>query len=221
MLNNRPPRRRPRKSSKKGSQPGLALKALALLVALVAFYLSPANPLDQAQNTPQPAQQNGTTIARKGDVYTATVVRVPDGDTVTVRDTNGQQRRVRLHAIDAPESQQAHGKAAGQWLASQVEGRPIKVHVVTVDRYQREVGYLLLPGEDCGLPRCPGDIDLNLQAVQLGHAWWYREFARQQTPEDRSQYEAAEASAQQARVGLWARPNPQAPWEWRAMQRKQ
>ena len=46
-------------------------------------------------------------------------------------------------------------------------------------------------------------------------AWWYRKYAREQSPVDRKLYEAAETKARAARVGLWADPNPIPPSEVR------
>lgn len=40
----------------------------------------------------------------EGDALTGTVVKIADGDTITVRTTDGQRRKVRLLAIDTPES---------------------------------------------------------------------------------------------------------------------
>lgn len=57
--------------------------------------------------------------------------------------------------------------------------------------------------------------------LTLGLAWWYRAYAREQTPQERSQYEFAEREAKTKRVGLWADPEPVAPWDWRAALRQQ
>ena len=41
---------------------------------------------------------------------TGTVVRITDGDTLVVLDTNKLQHKIRLMGIDAPEKKQAFGK---------------------------------------------------------------------------------------------------------------
>jgi endonuclease YncB( thermonuclease family) len=46
-------------------------------------------------------------------------------------------------------------------------------------------------------------------------AWWFREYAKEQTPEDRGSYERAEDAARAARAGLWKDAKPVPPWEWR------
>jgi endonuclease YncB( thermonuclease family) len=50
-------------------------------------------------------------------------------------------------------------------------------------------------------------------------AWWYRHYAKEQTPEQRGQYEFAELEAKAKKVGLWQEPEPVAPWEWRRLTR--
>ena len=57
--------------------------------------------------------------------------------------------------------------------------------------------------------------------VPLGMAWWYRTYAREQTPQERGQYEYAEAEARAKRVGLWRDQDLVAPWDWRKEQRAQ
>lgn len=191
--------------------PGNVTKILALVAAIAGFYHSPYGPNSSAQGPEGKAAQ--------GQVYRGTVVRVADGDTITVRDTDGAQHKVRLHAVDAPELKQAHGLKSQGWLSDQLLNETVKVRVMDKDRYQREVAKVLIPGPDCGEPVCGTDQDVNLQLIEHGMAWWYREFAKSQTSTDRSLYNEAEKHARSQRLGLWAQPTPQAPWEWRAQQR--
>jgi endonuclease YncB( thermonuclease family) len=51
-------------------------------------------------------------------------------------------------------------------------------------------------------------------------AWWYREYANEQTAEDRASYAAAEEEARAFRRGLWKDVNPVPPWEWRKNRRQ-
>ena len=46
---------------------------------------------------------------RPGSLYTATVLRIIDGDTIHVRDMAGTPHRIRLAMIDAPEKAQPYG----------------------------------------------------------------------------------------------------------------
>lgn len=81
------------------------------------------------------------------------------------------------------------------------------------DRYGRSV---------CRVTVAPGSaqngrktIDAGLAMITVGMAWWYRDYAREQTPQERGQYEFAEAEAKAKRIGIWGDANPVAPWEWR------
>src|SRR5436853_5931362 len=55
------------------------------------------------------------------------VVRVADGDTITVLDATNTQYRVRLEGIDAPESHQAFGTQSKKNLSDIVFGREVTV----------------------------------------------------------------------------------------------
>jgi endonuclease YncB( thermonuclease family) len=51
-------------------------------------------------------------------------------------------------------------------------------------------------------------------------AWHYKRYEKEQTPEDRAAYAAAEDKARQAGRGLWRDRMPVPPWEWREARRK-
>lgn len=133
-------------------------------------------------------------------VYTATVTRVVDGDTVRVRTASGR-RNLRLAQIDAPERAQPHGPEATRALARMVAGRSVRVEVVTTDRYGREVVELYADG-----------THVNRALVRQGHAWVYHRYAVDDTLAD------LEAAARSERAGLWALPEADRipPWSWRA-----
>lgn len=57
--------------------------------------------------------------------------------------------------------------------------------------------------------------DANQAQIAAGMVWWYRQYQREQTALQRTAYEAAEASARSARIGLWRDADPVAPWMWR------
>ena len=82
------------------------------------------------------------------DTLTGQVIRVADGDTVTVLDHWKTQHRIRLQGIDAPERGQPYGKASGKHLSGLVAGRFVMVEYDKRDRYGRVVGKVLLSGED-------------------------------------------------------------------------
>lgn len=134
---------------------------------------------------------------------TGRVVRVADGDTLSILDENNRQHKIRLHGIDSPEREQRHGKAAWDALEAMVAGKTVDVVVLGEDSYGRTDGTVYL-----------GEQNINLALVADGHAWWYRYYA----PHNRL-LEDTEEQARQQKRGLWADTNPKPPWDWRREQR--
>ena len=73
----------------------------------------------------------------------------------------------------------------------------------------RLVGKILLNGKD-----------VNLEQVKAGMAWHYKEYQKEQTPEDRELYARAEDEAHQARRGLWLDQEPVEPSEFRREEKR-
>ena len=55
------------------------------------------------------------------------VIKVTDGDTITVLDANKDLYKIRLSGIDAPEKKQAFGKVSKQSLSNMVAGQVVTV----------------------------------------------------------------------------------------------
>lgn len=204
-------------------KPNMIFKLLALVLAALGFYLSPYGPGFGQSNGPSASESNQSSKpkAQSGSFYLAKVTRVADGDTLTVRNRDGAIHKIRMHAVDSPELNQAGGQQAKNWLTQQVLNKEVKIVVNNTDRYKRQVAKVVLPVEGCLQRLCEGEVDVNLKAVEAGHAWWYKNFARTQSSEDRVLYEAAEQRARDQRNGLWQQAAPQAPWQWRTEQREQ
>jgi len=73
---------------------------------------------------------------------------------------------------------------------------------------------LAVPGA-CTRSDCAGVEDVGLALVQSGFAWHYRQYQKEQSPEDRDRYSAAEQEARVKREGLWRDAHPVPPWEYR------
>lgn len=131
--------------------------------------------------------------------FTAKVVGVADGDTITVL-RNRSEMRIRLDGIDCPESGQAFGSRAKARTSELVLGKVVKVRPGKKDRYGRTVATVLLSD----------GRNLNHELVRAGFAWWVRKYA----PHD-SELARLEAEAQVARRGLWSDGHPIEPWQWR------
>lgn len=138
------------------------------------------------------------------DTITGQVVGVADGDTITVLDTDNVQHKIRLAGIDAPEKKQAFGNRSKESLSDMVFDKAVNVETNKRDRYGREIGKVLVNGRD-----------VNLVQVERGMAWFYRQYQREQSPNDRKFYEAAEDAAKAGRRGLWRDADPVPPWEFR------
>lgn len=143
-------------------------------------------------------------FACNAETITGNVVGVADGDTITVLDADKVQHKIRLAGIDAPEKKQAFGNRSKESLSDLVFDKTVNVETEKRDRYGRQVGKVLVNGQD-----------VNLVQVERGMAWFYRQYQREQSPNDRRLYEAAEDAARADKRGLWRDAEPTPPWEFR------
>ena len=132
------------------------------------------------------------------------VIRVADGDTITILDAAQAHHTIRLAGIDAPEKGQAFGTKSRESLSSMVAGRNVTVQWHKRDRYGRLVGQVFADSHDVGLVQ-----------IERGLAWHFKAYEREQTVEVARGYADAENEAKSARRGLWAERKPVPPWEWR------
>ena len=144
---------------------------------------------------------------------TCLVVGVTDGDTIKVRCGQPgayEQIKVRFGAIDAPESKQAFGQRSKQALSDLLYMQQAHLDCRKKDRYKRDI---------CTVSTdAAGDVGLAM--IRQGMAWWYRDYAREQSADARKRYEQAEQQAMKEKRGLWSDPHAMPPWEWRRERRK-
>ena len=126
------------------------------------------------------------------------VVKVSDGDTVTILSADKTQHKIRLNDIDAPEKKQAFGNKSKDNLSKYIAGKTVTVEYQKKDKYKRVLGTIYY-----------NNTDINLQQVKDGYAWVYKKYSNNQT------YYKAEKLARDKRIGLWADKNPLEPWEFR------
>jgi len=170
---------------------------LALMVLAVTVILRPGSDAAHAETEPVPAEASANRIEGVG--------RVIDGDTLDVGGV-----RVRLHGIDAFESNQmcdgprgpwACGAAATRSLKARAEGRDLVCQVLDTDRYGRKVS------------RCERDgVDVARVLVSEGLALAYRRYSRDYIDEEL----AAEARGAGAWNGSFDRPE-----QWRRRPRSE
>ncbi|NBZ98030.1 MAG: thermonuclease family protein [Betaproteobacteria bacterium] len=132
------------------------------------------------------------------------VIGVADGDTVTLLDDQKNQHIIRLQGIDAPEKAQAFGNKSKQSLHEMVHGKEVFVDVQKKDKYGRSVGKILV-----------NQTDACLEQIKRGMAWHYKQYANEQSPEDRDVYAQAESTARAQSLGLWKDKSPTPPWAFR------
>src|SRR4051812_48033433 len=95
--------------------------------------------------------------------FTARVVGVSDGDTLTILRDGHTQVKIRLHGVDAPESAQPFGSRSKQSASDLAFGKTVTIQPRDVDRYGRTVAVVILPDRR----------SLNETQVRQGMAWHY------------------------------------------------
>jgi len=142
------------------------------------------------------------------ETITGLVVGVADGDTITVLDADKVQHKIRLSGIDAPEKKQAFGNRSKESLSALAFDKTVNVETSKRDRHGRQIGKVLVNGQD-----------VNLMQVERGMAWFYRQYQREQSPNDQRLYAKAEDAARADKRGLWRDADPLPPWEFRRSKR--
>jgi micrococcal nuclease len=132
---------------------------------------------------------------------TGKVVKIADGDTLTILDASNTQHKIRLAGIDAPEK----GQAVRHQIPRESRGEGVR---------QRRCGSrsstsIATSGKCIYL----GDRFVNMEMVRDGFAWRYVTYDKP------GEFSAAKNDAREHRRGLWADPNPTPPWELRREKR--
>ena len=138
------------------------------------------------------------TLSAQAETLEGKVVKIADGDTLTLLTSSNEQVKVRLAGIDTPERKQPFGNRAKQALSSLAFQKQALVEIETKDRYGRTVGVVFVDG-----------LNVNHELVKQRIAWVYRKYTS-----DKRLY-ALESEAKQSKRGLWLQENPIPPWEWR------
>jgi endonuclease YncB( thermonuclease family) len=135
-----------------------------------------------------------------------TVAHVVDGDTLAVRDAQGDLVTVRLSGVDTPEKPwKGHWRAqpfsaqATGFTTDLVGGKEVTVRLKPDETHGRAVGEVFVDGRS-----------LNRELLRAGLGWWNRTYE----PSDHD-LQRLEASARAARRGLWSDKDPVPPWQHR------
>lgn len=139
------------------------------------------------------------------DIISGRVIGVAGGDTITLLDSNNVKYKIRLSGIDAPEKAQPYGDVSRKSLTDLVYGKEVDVECLKLEKqHKRAVGRVLLNG-----------VDINLEQVKLGMAWFFLHYQNEQSTQDRLDYANAQVAAEDKQIGLWVDSNPTPPWEFR------
>ncbi len=141
--------------------------------------------------------------ATSADTLTGRVVDIADGDTLTLL-VGRQPYKIQIAAIDAPERYQAWGDQSKTNLSRLTLNRTAVANCSMLERWDHQACQITVNG-----------IDIGLQQIREGMAWWVRQGANVQSAKDHSAYESAELMAKMRRMGLWGETNPIPPWEFR------
>lgn len=141
-------------------------------------------------------------IPSHADTLTGKVVSVADGDTITILEGK-TQHKIRLNAIDAPESRQDFGNASKKSLSEICFDSPAEVVVQGTDDYGRSIGEVSCQAADGSW------VSANAHQVGNGMAWVYRQYSND--PELLKLEELARSQS----FGLWSQPSPIPPWDFR------
>lgn len=126
------------------------------------------------------------------------VVKVYDGDTLEMVDAENAVCRVRLQGIDAPERTQAFSDRSRRVLSDLVFGKDVRVVTEGKDIYNRFLGHVYV-----------SELWVNREMIRKGMAWHYKYFSKD------PRLANSEIYARNSRLGLWADPDPVAPWIFR------
>jgi micrococcal nuclease len=93
------------------------------------------------------------------------IVKIADGDTLTLLTSTKDQVKIRLAGIDTPERKQPFGNRVKQALAKLAFQKQALIEAETKDRYGRTVGVVFVDG-----------LNVNHELVKQGMAWVYRKY---------------------------------------------
>jgi endonuclease YncB( thermonuclease family) len=130
------------------------------------------------------------------------VIEVNDGDLITVFNLN-RPVKVKLLAVDAPESNQLFGEVAKEHLRQLVLDKSVLVEYTGLGEHSSLVGKVLLRG-----------VDVGAQMIRDGAAWFDPNNKRQLSDADCEVYRLSEEAARTEKRGLWNSENPIPPWEF-------
>lgn len=135
------------------------------------------------------------------EMVEARVMAVVDGNTLEIKDTEGDVYRIVLSGIDSPELEQEFGTEAKAFLEKIVMKKNVKVQMEGKDRWGNRLAVVWVKE----------DVDLRVELLKAGLAW-----TAERSPDPA--LENVRIEAQKKGKGIWASAEPTPPWIYRRQQ---
>jgi len=132
----------------------------------------------------------------------AKVIGIKDGDSIEVLLEGNKNIVIRFAEIDCPEKNQPYGKKAKSFVSDLIFGKEITYIKTDQDRYGRTIAKVYFKG-----------AYLSETLIKNGLVWHNTKYSKSR------HLASLEKEARKNKIGLWADPNPIAPWEWRKTKR--
>jgi len=125
------------------------------------------------------------------------VVKVTDGDSITILTEGNRQVKIRLDGIDCPERGQDYGTKATDFTKELCAGKDVIIDSIGIDRYRRVLGIVWVDS-----------VNVNEALLINGLAWRYKYNKSEH-------YLSMEQEARGQKLNIWSMKNPVAPWDFR------
>lgn len=140
------------------------------------------------------------------------VSKVSDGDTITARQEDGSELKVRLCGVDAPEKSQPLGKESTEYLRSLLAktNNQILLTPIEKDRYGRTIAEIFIQ-----LPNGSEQF-IQEELLKAGLAYHYKQYSG--NCPNQNVFDSAEEIARNNHAGVW-NGSHQKPWDYRRLKR--
>ncbi|OHB65810.1 MAG: hypothetical protein A2V70_07210 [Planctomycetes bacterium RBG_13_63_9] len=182
------------------SRGGVFMHGATVRLGVAAVIVSAAAILMASEPEPGTKPEAKPETKSEVETFTGKVVRVTDGDTLTVL-AEESRRKIRLAGVDAPELKQPFGDEAKKALSKKLFGKMVEVRVIGKEPDGTALGIVRLE-----------DHYVNVELVREGCAW------HDIDANDSPTLAKAEKQARQKKRGLWAEAEAMPPWEWRRIE---
>jgi len=138
-----------------------------------------------------------TSLSTGSSTIRGKVVRIADGDTITILTEDNRQVKIRLDGIDCPERGQDYGTKATDFTRELCAGKTVTIDSIGTDRYKRVLGVVWADS-----------VNVNEALLRNGLAWRYKY-------NKSAHYLELEQQARGKKLNIWSMKNPVAPWDFR------